>query len=279
MAVQSPREAYVFCDKCKQNIALPLSDADTSSRKGGLLTLVSIHGSPQHALIAYVDSQLRIRGVEYPGSVHIRVDVQPQPDLKRLAYGEEGQLALASLVDSFGKKRKDAAYALAHIVTQLMFRREVVLVHDDDAIGENIGTALADLLGGQRTSVKVVDHASVDSLESTGSCIYDLQEVKFMKEGEKSETRFFEQLVKELVDEKDGFFRLRNEFSKILFGYDRVKKILASTTGTQLDTKLAQQAAIDLSLLPTLLLMAETDGVDVRGRIENDDVGHAIRSI
>jgi hypothetical protein len=279
MAVQSTREAFVFCDKCKQNIALPLSDADRSSWKGGLLTLVSVHGSPQHALIAYVDSQLKIRGVEYPGSVHIRVDSQSPPDLTSLAYGKEGQLTLAAFVDTFGEKRKDAVRALAYVVTQLMFHREVVLVHDDDAIGESIGAALIDLLGGQRISVKVVDHASVDSLESTASCIYDLQEAKFMKEGEKPETRFFEQLVKELVDEEDGFFRLRNELSKILFAYDRMMRILATETGMHLDTKLAHDAAIDLSLFPTLLAMAESDGVDISSRIERDDIGRAIRSI
>jgi hypothetical protein len=46
-----------------------------------------------------------------------------------------------------------------------------------------------------------------------------------------------------------------------------------------LDTKLAHDAAIDLSLFPTLLAMAESDGVDISSRIERDDIGRAIRSI
>ena len=279
MAAQSPKEAYVFCDKCKQNIALPLPDSDSSSRKGGILTLVSVHGSPQHALIAYIDSQFRIRGIEYPGSVSIRVDVQPTPDLTKLAYGKEGQLSLASLVDSFGKKRKDAAHALAHVVNQLMYHRVVTLVHDDHAAGEAVSSALADLLGGQKASVKVADHANADALSKSSSCIYDLQQARFMKEGKESETRFFEQIIKELADEKDGFFRLRNELSKILFAYDGVMKILAADSGKHLDTKLAHDAAIDLSLFPTLLAMAENDGVEVKSRIERDDIGRAIRSI
>jgi hypothetical protein len=279
MAVESPRQAYVFCEKCKQNIGLPLSDADPSKMKGGLVTLVCVHGNPQHALIAYVDAQLRVRAVEYPGSVHIRVDLQPSPDLATLARGKEGKLTLSSLVDSFGKKRKDAARVMARIVGQLMYHRVVALVHDDQAIGEAVGSALADLLGGQKANVKVVGHADANVSFVTSSCVYDLQQAKFLKEADQPEVRFFEQIVKDLVDEADGLFRLRNELSKILFAYDRMMKILVTESGMHLDTKLANDAAIDLSLLPTLLAMAESDGVDISSRIERDDIGRAIRSI
>jgi hypothetical protein len=58
-----------------------------------------------------------------------------------------------------------------------------------------------------------------------------------------------------------------------------VKKILASVSTVMLDTHLAGEAAIDLMLVPLLLEMAESEGLHLKSRVQQDGLGRAIRSI
>ncbi|NWF95712.1 MAG: hypothetical protein HXY34_06185 [Candidatus Thorarchaeota archaeon] len=276
MAEKSSRQALVFCERCQQNITLTVTDDDLKRSQGGIFTLLSVHGDPQHALVAYIDSRLMVRDVEYPASLHIRADFAPQP--ARTQAGE-GAIALTSLVDAFGPKRKDGMKALAHCVAQLILGNTVVLVHDDKVVGSSVQVTLKGLLGGQNVSLRLIAHSEVAGQDLAGACVFDLQQVRMMQSGRVLDAKHFEQLIKEALEEDNGLFRLRNNLSKVFYSYGQLKEIMPRVRDKILDTALAKEISIELSLIPLLLEMAESQGYDFKRRVEKDALAHAIRSI
>ncbi len=277
MSSSDVHETYVFCEKCRENIQLRISEADLTSRRGGLVALLSVHGSPQHALVAYLDKQLRVRGIEYPSSVHIRADLtQEQPAVIPQIPTE---LTLPSLIDLFGPRKKDALSTFARVLAQLLFRQTVLLIHDDPTISGTLYSTISGLFGGQSISLYVKDHASSEKLVGESNCVYDVQAMRFISVKTDFSSRFLEPLTKDIIDEPDGLFRLRNELSRLFYSYRRLKQILSSTTGKLLDTRLARDIAIDFAMLPMLFSMAESEGLAIKDRIEKDALGAALRSI
>ncbi len=270
-------ETYVFCEKCKENVRLTVSEADLSARRGGLITLLSVHGDPQHALVAYLDKQLRVRGVEYPSSVHIRADLRaPAPSTP---IESTMDVTLSSLIDLFGPRQKDAIDSFSRILNQLMFRQNVILIHDDPVISGTIFSSIRAIFGGQNVELHVKKHSEVASVPENVACVYDLMLTRFVVLKKEFDTRYIKSLIKDLVNEPDGLFRLRNEISKLFYAYQRLRNILSSTTGRFTDTRLAHDISIDYSSLPLLLEMADAEGIDVKDRVTRDALGSALRSI
>jgi hypothetical protein len=55
MVAPEDKEVYVFCSECKQNVPLKVTEDHIGKAKGGIITILSVHGTSQHAIIVYLD--------------------------------------------------------------------------------------------------------------------------------------------------------------------------------------------------------------------------------
>ncbi len=274
------KEIYVFCDTCKQNVLLRIPAVQAEKRVGGLLSIVSVHGSPQHALVAYLDGQLRTRGIEYPQTA------QPEAEGKVAQVADSAvgdldkglELGLQELLDLLGGKKKDGLRSLAIILAQALTRRRVTLIHDDRALGTTIVRSIGGLLQTQEPAIALASHEDLRAKDLGKTCIFDLQVGRFLGEGPKVDTKYLEQMIRDLLDEENSYFRLKNDMSKVLYSYGRLRSVLASVP-TILETKLAKEVSADMNLMPVLLEMARSEGVDIKAQVQQDGLGRAIRSI
>jgi hypothetical protein len=58
----------VHCDICNQPVEFQVSQDKIREQKDGILRVALAHGDPLHAIIVYVDKNLRVRGVEVSDS-------------------------------------------------------------------------------------------------------------------------------------------------------------------------------------------------------------------
>ncbi len=281
MSQSDAKEVFIFCDSCKQNVRLKLPAEILDKRVGGLLSVVSVHGTPPHAVVAYIDEQFRVRGIEYPQAA---LPEEPQV-IQEVSEGAVKdlephlELGLTGLINSLAEKPKDGVKVLAALMVRAITKRPVFLVHDDPSEGEIALRAVQGLLSDQLLFVTVVNHTQVRGRNLESACVYDLQAKRFMSEGPKVDSKYFEQTIGSLVGQENAYSRLRNELSKIFYSYDRAKQILAQATATVMDTHLASEASIDLMLIPLLLEMAESEGLKLKPKVQQDGLGRAIRSI
>jgi hypothetical protein len=274
------KEVYVFCESCKQNVLLRIPAEQAEKRVGGLLSIVSVHGSPQHALVAYLDAQLRTRGIEYPQTA------QPETEGKVAEVADSAvgdldkglELGLQELVNVLGGKKKDGVRSLAIILAQALTRRRVTLIHDDRTLGTTIARSIGGLLQTQEPAITLAGHEGLKAKDPYKSCVFDVQVAQFLGEGPKVDTRYLEQMIRDIIDEENSYFRLKNDMSKILYSYGRLRTVLASVP-TILETKLAKEVSADMNLMPVLLEMAKSEGVDIKAQVQQDGLGRAIRSI
>jgi hypothetical protein len=273
-------QVYVFCDKCKQNVSVDIQPEQIRAQPTGITGILSVHGSPQHAILVYLDKQLKVRGCEYPSSVQVKTTAAFSATSEALAtqLGKDDRATLDLLVDAFGKTRKVGIDALGDIMAQVIIKNHVYLVHDDPGIGRVVLENLQRLFAQQETSLQLITHRETTGIPAN-ALVFDLQLVKFLTEGVKMDNRFFRGLIKDCLDESNSYYRLRNEVSKILFAYSVVKKKLLWPGEKLLDTQLARESSIDFSLMPVLLRMAEGEGINVKMRVEYDGLGRAIRSL
>ena len=54
----------VHCDICNKPIEFEISPDKVKAQKDGILRVALAHGDPLHAIIVYVDKNMRVRGVE-----------------------------------------------------------------------------------------------------------------------------------------------------------------------------------------------------------------------
>ncbi len=282
MTMQSSetKQVFVFCDKCKQNVALDVRPEEIQANTTGIAGVLSVHGSPQHAILVYLDKQLRVRGCEYPSAVQVKEapTVLARPESVVGELDKDVALTLDSLVDAFGKGRKNRTDALGDVVAQIMIKNPVYLVHDNPTVGGLVLNNLKQLFAQQETSIRLIKHEQTKSVVGLKPLVFDLQLVKFLTEGVKMDSRFFRALIKDCLDEANSYYRLRNEVSKILFAYSVIRQRLSTSATKILDTQLARESSIDFPLMPVLLKMAEIEGIDVKLKVELDGLGRAIRS-
>jgi len=272
-------QIYVFCDKCKQNVSVDVQPEQILAQPTGITGILSVHGSPQHAILVYLDKQLKVRGCEYPSAVQVKTTAafSATPESLASQIGKDERAGLDLLVDAFGKTHKVGIDALGDVLAQITIGNRVCLVHDDSSIGKVVLANLQRVFAQQETTVQLITHQETRDIPSN-ALVFDLQLVKFLTEGVKMDSKFFRTLIKDCLDEANSYYRLRNEVSKILFAYSVVKKKLLWPGEKLLDTQLARESSIDFSLMPVLLKMAESEGINVKMRVEFDGLGRAIRS-
>lgn len=262
MVENNEEQAYVYCNICKENIPLDVSESDLESASSGLITIVSLHGEPQHAAMVYIDKNLKVRGVEYPSIS------QAEEKTESTLPQEASAIDLAEIVSSFGEKKDTAVQSFAQITAQVIVRNPIYLVHTNKGIGRVVKEQLDSLFTEQKTSVDVTSYDELDSVSGMRPTIFDLHYGTFISKGVSIETGYFEQLIQDAIEEPNGFALLQNELSKLMYSYRRLWELLSAGARKYTRNRLAYLVSIDASLIPLLLSIAENDGIDVESRMQ-----------
>ena len=187
-------------------------------------------------------------------------------------------LSLQKLVERFSSNRKNSVEYLARIVVQVMIGNNVYLAHNDISESEVICNNIRLLFANQEIPLHAIRPGENEKITGLYPVVFDLEAGKFLTDGISAETKHFQLLIKNMLDEEDGHFRLKSELSKILFSYGILRTKLLETRTKYLDTQLAKEASIDVVLIPVLLKMAEMERIDIRDRVTFDGLGRALRS-
>jgi hypothetical protein len=265
MADDENDQIYVFCNICQENVPLDVTEEQLEASTSGLTTVINVHGSPQHAILVYLDKQLRARGTEYPSILQVKDS--PTVESATEVPKEETLYELSSVVSSFGENEEVAVKAFAQITAQIIVRNHIYLIHTNRDIGKVVKKQLDALFTDQETSLAVISYDEMDGVSGMRPTIFDLQHMAFISKGVAIDTDVFEKYVGDALNDINGFNLLKNDFSKLMYSYRRLWELL--TTGARKYTKkrLAYLVSIDQSLIPLLVQMAENDGVDVASRI------------
>ncbi|MHA1908132.1 MAG: hypothetical protein ACW98Y_12605 [Candidatus Thorarchaeota archaeon] len=265
MSEEEKDQVYVFCNICKENVPLEVTERDIESSSSGLTTVINVHGSPQHAILVYLDKQLRARGTEYPSVLQVKDS--PTVESATEVPKEETLYELTSVVSSFGEKEDVAVKAFAQITAQVIVRNHIYLIHANRDIGKVVENQLDALFTDQETSLAVISFDEIDGVSGMRPTIFDLQHMTFISKGVSIDTNVFEQYVGDALKDINGFNLLKNEFSKLMYSYRRLWELLSAGARKYTRKRLAYLVSIDQSLIPLLLQMAENDGVDVASRV------------
>ena len=97
----------VHCDICNQPVEFQVSQDKIREQKDGILRVALAHGDPLHAIIVYVDKNLRVRGVEVSDSF--------QMEGKRAETVVSASEVAENLSESMGESCFQALYDFAEI--------------------------------------------------------------------------------------------------------------------------------------------------------------------
>ena len=97
----------VHCDICNKPIEFQVSAEKVRAQKDGILRVALAHGDPLHAIIVYVDKNLRVRGVEVSDTFQMDGDRQESV----VAASEVAE----NLSESMGEPCYQALYAFAAV--------------------------------------------------------------------------------------------------------------------------------------------------------------------
>ena len=61
----------IHCKKCDSPIDIEVSKEELKTQPGGIFRVMLAHGDPLHAVIAYVDTNCRVRSIEYSDAVQV----------------------------------------------------------------------------------------------------------------------------------------------------------------------------------------------------------------
>lgn len=265
MAEDEPSEVYTFCNICKENVPLEITEEDIEKAKTGLISVISVHGTPQHAILVYLDMNLKTRGVEYPSLVQVNEESSSEGGLA--AVVKEDIIDLNSIISSFGEKQEQAIKSFAHISAQLIAGNSLYLIHKNKSIGRVVKDQIDTLFTDEKPSSFVITFDEIDYVTGMRPTIYDLQYGTFVSKGIAIDTSYYEQIIRDALESPNGFSMLKNDYHKLKYSYRRLWELLSSGARTYTHKKLAYLVSIDLSLVPLLLRMAENDGVDVASRV------------
>ncbi len=266
MSEGEPSEVYVFCNVCKENVPLEITEADIEKAKTGLISVISVHGSPQHAILVYLDMNLKARGVEYPSLV--QVDEGGSLESEQATTIKEDFTDLNTIISSFGEKKELAIKRFAHISAQLIAGNTLYLIHNNKSIGRVVKDQIDSLFIDEKPSSFVITFDDIDYVTGMRPTIYDLQYGSFISEGIDIDTSYFEKIIKDALDNPNGFSILKNDYHKLKYSYRRLWELLTAGQRVYSPKKLAYLISIDLSLIPLLLRIAENDGIDVSSRVK-----------
>ncbi|MFW9786241.1 MAG: hypothetical protein ACFFE2_01820 [Candidatus Thorarchaeota archaeon] len=264
MTDEESSEVYAFCNICKENVPLDITEDEMEKAKTGLISVISVHGTPQHAILVYLDMNLKARGVEYPSLLQVTEGTSGG----ETATVKEDVIDLNSIISSFGEKQEQAIKAFAHISAQLIAGNSLYLIHKNKSIGRVVKDQIDSLFTDEKPASFVITMDEIEYVTGMRPTIYDLQFGSFISEGIAIDTSYFEQIIKDALGSPNGFSMLKNDYHKLKYSYRRLWELLSSGARTYTHKKLAYLVSIDLSLIPLLLRMAENDGVDVASRVK-----------
>ncbi len=265
MSDESP-EIYAFCTICKQNVPLEVTKDDIEKAKTGLISVLSVHGDPQHAILVYLDKNLKARGIEYPSLLQVKESDSIEGDKASIAEDETHNLS--SIISSFGEKQDQAIKSFAQISAQLIAGNTLYLIHNNTSIGKVVKDQLDSLFTDQKVSSFVISYEDIGNVSGMRPTMFDLQYGSFISEGISLDTEHFEQLIRDAISSLNGFNVLKNDYRKLKYSYRRLWELLSAGARIYTRKKLAYLVSIDLSMIPLLLRMAENDGVDVASRVK-----------
>ena len=126
------KEVYVFCNVCRKNILLNIPETSLDNRKGGLLSILSVHGTPTHAVLFYLDKDFRVRGAE-ESSILTDDDLQPISYVgeESIETGSQKGIQIENVIQAFGQKEKTAISNLSYVIVQMMLGNNVYLVESN----------------------------------------------------------------------------------------------------------------------------------------------------
>ena len=266
MTEEETSELYAFCDICKQNVPLEVTPEDIEKAKSGLVSVLSLHGDPQHAILVYLDMNLKARGVEYPSLLQVKES--SSDETQKDAPIEDDIHDLSSIVSSFGEKEDQAIKSFARISAQLIAGNPVYLIHNNKSIGKVVKDQLSSLFPEHKISLSVISYDDIGDVSGMRPTIFDLRYGSFISEGLVLDTEHFEPLIKGAIGSLNDFNVLKNDYRKLKYSYRRLWELLSAGARVYTQKRLAYLVSIDLSLIPLLLRMAENDGVDVASRVK-----------
>jgi hypothetical protein len=259
-------EAYAFCNICKENVPLEITEEDLEKAKTGLISVISVHGTPQHAILVYLDMNLKARGVEYPSLVQVN-ESSSSSEGEQVTNVTKDIIDLNSIISSFGDKQEQAIKSFAHISAQLIAGNSLYLIHKNKSIGRVVKDQIDSLFTEEKPASFVISMDEIEYVTGMRPTIYDLQYGSFISEGIAIDTSYYEQIIRDALESPNGYSMLKNDYRKLKYSYRRLWELLSSGARTYTHKKLAYLVSIDLSLIPLLLRMAENDGVDVASRV------------
>ncbi len=262
---ESP-EIYVFCTICEQNVSLEVTEEDIEKAKTGLISVLSVHGEPPHAILVYLDKNLKARGIEYPSLLQVKESSSDVSD--KAAIVEDDTHDISSIISSFGEKQDQAIKSFAHISAQLIAGNSLYLIHNNKSIGNVVKDQLSSLFTDHEVSLFVISYDDIGNVSGMRPTIFDLQYGSFVSEGIVLDTEHFELLIRDAIGSLNGFNVLKNDYGKLKYSYRRLWELLSAGARVYTPKKLAYLVSIDLSLIPLLLRMAENDGIDVASRVK-----------
>ena len=266
MAEDETLEKYVFCSVCEQNVPLQVKKDDIENAESGLVSVLSLHGDPQHAILVYLDRNLKARGIEYPSLLQAKESSSGVE--QEAAIIEDDIHDLMTVVSSFGENEDQAIKSFARISAQLIAGNPVYLIHNNISIGKVVKEQLDALFTDQNVASFVISYDALDTVSGMRPTIFDLRHGSFISKGIALDTEHFEQLITDAVGSPNGFSMLKNDYRKLKYSYRRLWELLSAGARMYTHKRLAYLVSIDLSLIPLLLRIAENDGVDVVSRVK-----------
>ncbi|MCK4566351.1 MAG: hypothetical protein KAU48_03485, partial [Candidatus Thorarchaeota archaeon] len=166
-------EIYAFCTICKQNVPLEVTKEDIEKAKTGLISVLSVHGDPQHAILVYLDKNLKARGIEYPSLLQVKESGSVEGD--KASIVEDDTHNLSSIISSFGEKQDQAIKSFAEISAQLIAGNTLYLIHNNISIGKVVKDQLDSLFTDQKVSSFVISYDDIGNVSGMRPAIFDLQ--------------------------------------------------------------------------------------------------------
>jgi hypothetical protein len=86
----------ILCKICSEPVTIEANKEELKSQATGIFKVMLVHGDPLHAIVAYIDRNCKVRGIEYPDSFQVN---QPQT----LTVVPQEEAPRASVSDSMGE--------------------------------------------------------------------------------------------------------------------------------------------------------------------------------
>ncbi|MCF2137637.1 MAG: hypothetical protein K9W43_10445 [Candidatus Thorarchaeota archaeon] len=96
-------QVTVHCEQCNKPVSIDVSEDEFGNSPDGILRIMFVHGDPLHAIVVYIDRQLRVRGIECPDSFKF--------DVPREVTLVSKDTVAASLSEQFGEPCYQALYS------------------------------------------------------------------------------------------------------------------------------------------------------------------------